>query len=553
MSLATATLTEDDIARAKLLKLDYDCSMDPKLFFNTLLWTFDPKRPPFHYPFKLYPFQEERIVDKLVSAIENGYDIFFDKTREMGVSYTCLGVFLWYWKYRDASNFLLGSRKEDFVDNVGKKATDDKSNKEASLFGKLDYMVDRLPKLIKPTGFDPRIHRSSMNLANPELGNIISGESSNPNFSRGGRQKAIALDEFAFWENDDAAWGSTADTTNCRVVITTPGIRPNTKAKRLRFGTDGEKIEVVELPYYLDPRKTPEWLAHEQERRSAQDFAREIKIDWEGSLMGIVYPEAKRREVGHFPYNPAWPLYATWDFGLDGTALQFWQYNPTNGKMRLVDAYAKVDVPIQWWFPFFPGSYGQPKPINSLFQYNTAEVEMLTLTSRFQPAIHFGDPDAAKRSMTSKTLTSVRNELAKEDIYVQTNTKANTFYNRREETKLMFQKGIEVNQTLGITGVEGWLECIDYARYPKREATSQATTAISLPIHDYTSHHRTSTEYLAVNFEIPDSSRGPGLVESDPLLQLGQTTFMTMPSGMSEVGSNINVGSALRAAQRENQ
>jgi hypothetical protein len=359
-----ASPTEEDVKKAKLLKLDYACSQDPILFFNTLLWTFDPKRPPFHYPFKLFPFQEERIVKELVLAIENGYDIFFDKTREMGVSYTVLGVFLWYWKYRDASNFLLGSRKEDFVDNVGKKGEDDASNKEASLFGKLDYMVDRLPAIIKPTGFNPKIHRTSMNLANPELGNIISGESSNPNFSRGGRQKAIGLDEFAFWDTADEAWGSTADTTNCRVVITTPGIRPNTKAKRLRFGTDGEKIKVIELPHHLDPRKTPEWLREQRERRSQTDFAREIMIDWEGSIKGVVYPEAKRRTVGEFPYNPAWPLFVTWDFGLDGTAVQWWQFNPLNGRMRIVEAWKRVDVPIHWFFPFFPGPNGDPNPID---------------------------------------------------------------------------------------------------------------------------------------------------------------------------------------------
>src|SRR5437870_1407136 len=105
----SSALTEADIKKAKLLKLDYQCSQDPVLFFNTMLWTFDPKRRPFHWPFKLFDFQEERIVNELVRAIEQGYDIFFDKTREMGVSYTVLGVLLWYWKYRDASNFLVGS------------------------------------------------------------------------------------------------------------------------------------------------------------------------------------------------------------------------------------------------------------------------------------------------------------------------------------------------------------------------------------------------------------------------------------------------------------
>lgn len=537
-------VSERDVRIARLLKQDRACRDDPVLFFNTFLYTFDPKRPPFHFPFRLFPFQEERIVNNLVHAIEMGYDIFFDKTREMGVSYTCLGTLLWYWKYRDASNFLLGSRKEDFVDNVGKRNEDENSNKEASLFGKLDYMIDRLPAIILPQGYVPKMHRTRMNLQNPENGNNMSGESSNPNFSRGGRQKAILMDEFAFWENDDAAWGSTADTTNCRIVITTPGIRPGTKAKRLRFGTDGEKIKVVELPYYLDPRKTADWLEGERERRSKEDFAREIEIDWEGSIKGIVYPEGRNRVVGDFPYNPDWPLYVTWDFGLDGTAVQWWQYNRDNGKMRIVDAIKRTDQPIHWFFPFFGHD------IESAYQYEPKELDTIERVSWFQPGIHYGDPDVTKRSMTSRVMTSNKEELRKKDILVQTNRKANTFYERREQTKRLFKRGIEVNATPTVVEEQGWLESIDNARYPKREETSQATTAINLPIHDWTSHHRTATEYLAVNFKLPNPNTGAGVVNTAPPSQQARQSVVLVPGGYMS-GGQVNIGKALHEAAND--
>jgi hypothetical protein len=517
------TPTAEDVARAKLIKLDYACSQDPILFFNTLLKTYNPKVAPYHFQFKLFPFQEERIVKELIAAIENGYDIFFDKTREMGVTYTTLGVLLWYWKYQPAGNFLVGSRKQEIVDNVGAKTEGETSNKEESLFGKLDYMVDSLPDVCVPYGFQLRKHRTFMNLQNPENGNIISGESSNPNFSRGGRQRAIMLDEFAFWENDNAAWGSTADTTNCRIVVTTPGIRPNTKAKRLRNGTDGESIKVIELPYHLDPRKTPEWLAEQRERRSKEDFAREIMIDWEGSIVGVVYPEAHERTVGNFPLIPGEPLYVSWDFGLDGTAIQWWQFNKTNGKMRLIDAFKKVDAPIQWFFPFFG------KPIDSTFPYNLDDRDAIARVANLPKAIHYGDPDVSKRSMTSRVLTSVKQELEAVGIHVQTNRNANDFYQRREATKVMLQKGIEVNDTPGTTGAEGWLESIDQARYPKRNDTSQATTAINLPIHDWTSHHRTSTEYFAVNFELPNKQSKAGIVYTAPPDAQGHPSFYITP------------------------
>lgn len=478
--------------QAKILKLSRIAANDPIFFFEHFLYTFNPRVTPSHLQFNPFDFQKDLILD-IVDAIDNGYDIFVDKTREMGVTYTVLGVLLWYWIYKDASNFLIGSRKEDIVDNVGKVSKGEASNKEESLFGKLDYMASRLPKIILPEGFDTQIHRTYMSLRNPEKGNVIGGESANSNFSRGGRQKAILLDEFAFWDNDSAAWGSTADTTNCRIVVTTPGIRPNTKAKRLRFGKDGEKIKLITLPYNLDPRKDAEWLANQKERRSSEDFAREIMINWEGSTAGIVYPEAKNRVVGHYPYVPEWGLYISWDFGLDGIAIQWWQYNKINGKMRLVDAFKRTDNPIPWFFPLFPGN-----SIDSKWSYDNVALAAIQRVKEFKKGIHYGDPDVSKRSLLTGTTT--RQVLADVGIHVQTNTVSNDFVSRREKTKVMLQTGIEVNDT---PGTSEWLEDIDNARYPQRQETSQATNAIIKPIHDSTSHHRTSTEYLAVNFEVP--------------------------------------------------
>lgn len=465
-----------------------EASRDPAVWIDRFLYTFDPKTPPYHLPFRLFPFQVEKIVRELQQAIEQGEDIFFEKCREMGATYTVLAVLLWYWRYVPGSNFLLGSRKEDYVDNT-KGDSGEMTNKEESLFGKLEYMLSRLPGFMLPKGFDFKKHLTYMSLVNPENGNAISGESANPNFSRGGRQKAILMDEFSFWDNDSAAWGATADTTRCRIPLTTPGIKPS-KAKRLRFGKDGEKIKVITLSYNLDPRKTPEWLAKERDRRSAEDFGREIMINWETSVTGKVYDEIAQAKIGDYPYNPSWPLYVSWDFGLDGVAIQWWQTNLDNGRPRIIDAYENNNKPIQFYYPLF----GQP--IDSLFQYIGDDLAAFKALAYLKKAVHYGDPDVAKRSLL--TGTSTRQALEAVGIYVQTNTQANDFASRREKTKVLLQGGIEVNQT---PRTEYWLEAIKNARYPQRQETSQATTPVNLPIHDWTSHHRTSTEYFAVNYD----------------------------------------------------
>jgi len=827
---------------AKVVKLVSD---NPVELTNRFLYTFDPKREPYHLPFRLFDFQE-KLVGNIKDAIENGYDLFIEKCREVGASYVTLATLLWFWRFIPGSNFLLGSRKEQFVDNRGVSLRKDLevSNKEESLFGKLQYMLDHLNPLLLPKGFNVKRHFTTMSLKNPQNGNVISGESSNPNFSRGARYKAILLDEFAFWENDclrkdtevltglgwklvkdctkkdlvysmdidtgkaklmpitklhkvyaeklyefknkaidisctanhkllikkryfpkntrkfknknkdkgkyqqsngkmyfrradevytqkhdfiplvsnyvdgespekiygfkakdfleflgwyisegwgrnkprnrrisisqtksknrqkiedllkrmnlpivynshaynlskgylpekmfdelislgkahqkhiprkylnlskdllktlfnslisgdgciterknrtnkmmyattskqladdfqeltqkvglkasisqqsydngkwrklyrlnigfkqhsqvacldkkivpyndftycvttpyhslyvrrngraswcgnTSAWGATADTTACRIVLTTPGSRPS-KAKRLRFGKDNEKIKVVTLTYNLDPRKTKKWLAREKNRRSAEDFAREIMINWETSVAGRVYNEIEQAEVGSFPYDWHWPLYVVWDFGLDGTALQWWQTNMVNGKPRLVEAFENKDKPIEWFLPFFP-----KQDIDSNFSYSDDELELIRKVKEFKIAIHYGDPDVSKRSLI--TGTSTRQTLQDKGIYVQTNTESNDFVSRREKTKVLLQQGIEVNQT---RGTDYFMDCVKEARYPQRQETSQVTTPVNLPIHDWTSHNRTALEYFAVNYE--------GKPEPNPITQ----------------------------------
>lgn len=460
-------------------------SEDPVYFIDTFVYTFNPKQDPFHLRFRLFPFQK-RLVRDLVMAIRNGEDMFIEKTREMGVTYTVLATFIWFWLYEPASNFLIGSRKEDYVDNRRGGTT---GNKEESLFGKLDYMISRLPTFLLPEKFVKERHFTYMSLVNPENGNAISGESSNPNFSRGGRQRAIFLDEFAFWDNGTAVWGATADTTNCRIVATTPGEKPS-KAKRLRFGKDGEKIKLFTLNYQLDPRKNKRWLDEQRDRRSTEDFNREIMVNWETSITGRVYPEIENAAYGDFPFLVNQQPYFSWDFGLDGVAIGLWQQNPANGKYRLVDAYEKDNQPIQFYFPLFN------KPMDSKFQYDDDDLKAIKVFSQYPKGIHFGDPDVNKRSLL--TGTSTRQVLSTIGVHVQSQTK-NDFYRRRDVTKIYLQKGIEVNQ--GVR-TENWLEAVKSARYPLREETSQATTPIALPIHDWTSHGRTMMEYFFLNIDL---------------------------------------------------
>lgn len=146
----------DDLLRKMLQK----AARDPVYFINEFLWTFNPKQEPYHFEFKLFPFQYD-LVYALRKAIEQGDDLFIEKCREMGATYVVLAVFFWFWRFVPGSNFLVGSRKEDYVDNT-KGDSGEMSNKEESLFGKLEYFINHLDPLALPKGFMARKHMTYM-------------------------------------------------------------------------------------------------------------------------------------------------------------------------------------------------------------------------------------------------------------------------------------------------------------------------------------------------------------------------------------------------------
>ena len=480
----------DPLKQAAALEL---CSRGAEgciFFIENFCWTFDPRKNPSDLPFILYDYQKD-YVRWLVARIEAGEDGLTEKSRDMGATYVALCVFLWYWRFKANARFLVGSRKEDLVD--GKAESQD----DAPLFKKLEYNIDRWPSWFLPRGFNKDVHRTFLNLTNPENGSQISGESANPDFGRGGRYKAILQDEFAFWDFDSEAWRACSQSTPCRLPISTAA--PYGKFKRLRFGSDGEKIAVKTLLWSQHPEKSQQWYEKEKLRSDPDTFAQEVDISYETSAKGSVYgTEMKLVRYGQYAYEPSWPLYVAHDPGLDDShAVGFWQTNPQTGKDRLLVSFEKSGQIAGWFLPFFG------KPIESRFVYTDEDLALIAYVKDWKAAIHYGDPSGRNRNQV--TGTSVYDEFQKAGIYVQTNPQANEFIERRAATKLLFMSGIEIDAEHN----KQWKLSLEQAHYPQRNDTSQATNPIVKPVHDWTSHLRTMTEFFAVNKPKPDPYETP--------------------------------------------
>jgi len=466
------------------------CREDPVFFLDYFAVIFDPEEQGDRAikPLLLWPFQRD-LVWNIMEHIQRGRDLLIEKSRKVGATWVVLGVILHQWLFRDNFMALLGSRKEDLVDN----------GQVDSLFGKLLFLLEHLPGWMVPRGFNPRKHKRYMKLLHPTLPNVILGESSNPQFSRGGRFSLIFLDEAAFFPDFEAVWRATSQSAPCRILASTPNGR-NAFA-RLRFSG---QIDVVTLHWSQVPGRDQEWYEREKARLiDPVTIAQELDISYDRSVSGLVYPDWEKVPKGYYPYQPGWPLYAAIDFGIaDPTAIVWAQRDPRTGKVRIIDYYEARGKPITFFVPFLTGEI----TAETDFPYTPEEREKIAIHSTWGLPTVYGDPAGRQRSQA--TGESVLDVLRKFGIHVVTKPEAQKFEVRYYRTQLLLRQIEGVNlPECGLLDL-----AIQAARFPERSPDTRSTASLDRPIHDWTSHARSALEYLAVNLPLHTHRSRPEVV-----------------------------------------
>lgn len=243
-----AFLSENALAQQLYL---YNVAANPAILFNSSLWTYNPKKDSQcrNVPFILRPAQEVAIAT-LKRAIDEGFDVAIDKSREEGASELLCKLFLSYWLLSPEGYFLIGSRKEELVD----QSTDIKCGRvigpHQTLFHKILYGLANLPIWWK-VNFSKR-HRFLQNLDN---GSMIEGEATNESFGAGNRATAVLIDEVARIEPEPAQYiiDNIHDTTQCCIYNSThfKWGAGHPYAKLLR----SNKIEIITLGFEDNPTK----------------------------------------------------------------------------------------------------------------------------------------------------------------------------------------------------------------------------------------------------------------------------------------------------------
>lgn len=459
------------------------CKKSIEYFVDGFCWTLDPREANPNKPFILWPKQREFLLwlEVLYQRSQQGekINILIDKPRAVGVSYCLLVWHLWHYLFDDFTA-RIGSRKEDYVD---KKGDPD------ALFPKIDYQLDRLPIWLQ--GNNDRAYMI-LKERNSTTQNSIVGESANPNFGRGGRKNSIMFDEFGFWEYAKSSWQSSGESTNFRIAASTPPeAGKDSYYYKLLTGQEG-KVYKFEFNWNDDPRRNTQWLSQAKESKSEEEFAREVLKSFDGTTKGKVYAVSLRfAEMSDADYNPKLPLFVSWDFGLDTVAMIWWQKDFETNKVYMIDCYHNENKEIGFYVPFVKGVIAT----DGQTVYNNFELEMIERHRNWSKTVtHFGDPDVRKRNLINKE--SVKDWLyTKHGIYVQSQSWGGREWKDLKEKTVLLFKRLTVNEAR----CEPALSAIRNAKYPEVREGSQRTTESSNPVHDWTSHFRTSAEYFADN------------------------------------------------------
>lgn len=471
---------EKDIEMQLLIKRQ--CRLDFEFFIDGFCWTYDPRESDPHKPFILWPKQRAflRWLEELYRRSQRGekVNIVIDKPRAVGVSYCIMVWFFWHYLFHDFSG-RVGSRKESFVDTKGDPD---------ALFSKIDYQIERMP-----AWFTESVERNYMLLKlNDQMRqNSIVGESANPNFGRGGRKNAMLFDEFGFWEWAKSSWESSGESSNFRIATSTPPESGRDSHYWKLLNNLAGRVNIFEFDWNDDPRRNADWLTEAKATKSQEEFAREVMKSFEGTTVGKVYADSFRQVVlSSVDYEPALPLFVSWDFGLDSVAMIWWQKNFETNRVTMIDCYTNENKEIGFYVPFVTGVVKSGQ-----HEYNTYELEIIERHKLWSKTVtHFGDPDVRKRNLINKE--SVKDYLYNtEHIYVQSIPWGGREWNDMKQKSLLLFRRLEVNDKR----CEPVMSAMRNAKYPEMREGSQRTNEPIKPIHDWTSHFRTSLEYFADN------------------------------------------------------
>ena len=476
----------DEFIRATRIMDIY--SVDPIAFIEDFLMIKFTENKGMTKPFFLFPYQK-KIILKLQECefLNQDIDLLIDKPRGMGLTWLLSAYFLWRFLYTPNYSTLILSRKEDLVDD-GSDIPDN------SIFGKIRFMMKRLPKYMLPAEFEFKKARGTLTdmtlkLINPAMGCLILGSSTNSNAGRSGRFRAIMIDECFFIESFQKVYNSLTSVARLKVFIST--VVESSTAEHFKEACEKEG-NYVSLTWEDHPFKDRQWyteLEEKAEKMQNPDLMREAKVDYKISAKSQYYPQIKDAKCEPLVYVRDKPMYMSLDVGgkQDLTVLGYWQFD---GKMfNLLEAYENTNKPAEWYAPFM-----NPETLWNPDFYNEYQRQFINKVRAWKkPVVYFGELDHTIKRMPTNTSTA--DVLWKYGIKIIYNQYAINHEPRRMATSQLLPKICFNKDSDSVMKV---YDAVSNSRYAQMVRT---TTENLKPVHgdDGTADRRVMVENFCVN------------------------------------------------------
>jgi len=306
------------------------CQKDILFAFDNFFWTYDPRKKPSDLAFFPYQYQETFITETN-QDIQNGVDSLTEKSRDMGVTWMVLSIYVYRWLFFD-ENFLVGSRKQELVDTIGDMD---------SHFERIRYILKKLPDwVIDKCGWDRKL--SGFMKVYKNNGSSITGEAMSTDFSRQGRYNSILLDEFAFVQGAEEIDRACGESSPCKLYVSTPNGKNNHFARIRASG----KVKVNTIHWRLHPNKDEAWYQAVKAKRTEKDVAQELDISYSVSAGSPFYKGFYRSlHVKKLVANPDCDLILGWDYGFHHPNCSIHQVTP-EGVWVILDNIFGEDIII---------------------------------------------------------------------------------------------------------------------------------------------------------------------------------------------------------------
>lgn len=505
------------------------CAADHNRFIT--LWGYIHEPRPRQGETKIKPFTQMAfqiaLADDAVATInlEDQRDTFVSKTRGLGMTWLYSALTVWGWNWHEWVALWV-SRKEDLVDKPGDLN---------SIFGKVLFIIDRLPPFLLPEGWDRANMRHKNLITHPNGVSIIQGDSTTGFAGVGGRATFAGVDEAAKIQDLRLMRGSLDGTTDHVLLGSTED--ESVSREWWDMWHEAKKADptaVHELDYFLNPYFDDDWYARTRKRFEGvgdlPGFEREYlrqPINKEKMVYGLIY-DVPWTDAGYDDTLPL--LLGGIDPGrADDTAIVWAQ--PVGGDhgstMRWIKCYEKNYMPAEFYAHILTGL--EPEPGDLCYQYWTAgptqrdrftdndrDIMAWTRTLPWSPdkVRYFMDPSGGNKD-TSGLSFHIR--LIQESKRLRTREAARIAkaegrdaptpqaivplykeifkHNDHDKRRLAMRTVLLRSEVSHTERMRRWRDAFEHYRF--REQTANATSQPT-PTHDEFSHLVTASEYLAI-------------------------------------------------------